>query len=79
MYDIADAAERARRRRRAGRRPLSLLPEDAGESLVDDLPEDFVALAGDLRALLDAGLVRAQVDPDATVRFGPAPEEPPAA
>jgi hypothetical protein len=39
------------------------------DDLLDDLPEEYVALAADLRALIDAGLIRATTEDDATLRF----------
>jgi hypothetical protein len=39
------------------------------DELLDDLPEEFVSLAKDMRALLDAGLIEASAVNDETVRF----------
>jgi hypothetical protein len=39
------------------------------DELLDDLPAEFASLAADLRALIDAGLIRATSGPDRTVRF----------
>jgi hypothetical protein len=45
------------------------------DELLDDLPAEFASLAADLRALIDAGLIRATSGPDRTVRFALCDEE----
>ena len=40
------------------------------DELLDDLPAEYASLAADLRALIDAGLIRAcSSGPDGAVRF----------
>lgn len=45
------------------------------DELLDDLPAEFASLAADLRALIDAGLIRATADPDRNVRFAVCDDE----
>lgn len=39
------------------------------DELLDDLPAEYASLAADLRALIDAGLIRATSGPDRAVRL----------
>jgi hypothetical protein len=45
------------------------------DELLDDLPAEFGSLAADLRALIDAGLIRATTGPDRAMRFAVCDED----
>jgi hypothetical protein len=45
------------------------------DELLDDLPGEYASLAADLRALIDAGLIRATRGPDRSVRFAVCDED----